>query len=71
MTPIGSQQSFANRTARSAFARNLCRARNPVERSSNKRRRVAKRRDKLVANYPAFIQFASIRLWLHVRKSTL
>jgi transposase len=31
---------------------------------------VATRHDKLVANYLAFIQLASIRLWLRVNEST-
>jgi len=47
------------------------RARNPVERFFNKIkacRRVGTRYDKLAANYRAFIQLASIRLWL--REST-
>ena len=34
------------------------------------RRRVATRCDKLAANYLAFVQLASIRLWLHVNEST-
>jgi transposase len=49
------------------------RARNLVERFSNKiehRRRVATRCDKLAANYLAFIQLASIRLWLRFHEST-
>jgi len=33
-------------------------------------RRVATRYDKLAANYLAFVQLASIRLWLHVNEST-
>jgi transposase len=44
-----------------------------VERFFNKIkqcRRVATRYDKLAANYPAFIQLASIRLWLRVDEST-
>jgi len=48
------------------------RARNPVERFFNKIkqcRRVATRYDKLAANYLAFIQLASIRLWLRVNES--
>jgi len=51
----------------------LCRARNMVERFFNKIkqcRRVATRYDKLAANYLAFIQLASIRLWLRVNEST-
>jgi transposase len=45
----------------------LYRARNRVERFLNKIkhcRRVATRYDKLAANYLAFVQLASIRLWL-------
>jgi len=34
------------------------------------RRRVATRYDKLAANYLAFVQLASIRLWLRVNEST-
>jgi transposase len=44
-----------------------------VERFFNKIkqcRRVATRYDKLAANYLAFIQPASIRLWLRVNEST-
>jgi transposase len=32
--------------------------------------RIATRSDKLAVNYLAFVQLASIRLWLHVNKST-
>jgi len=49
------------------FGPYLYRARNLVERFFNKIkqcRRVATRYDKLAANYLAFIQLASIRLWL-------
>ena len=49
------------------------RARNLVERFFNKIkqcRRVATRYDKLAANYLAFIQLASIKLWLRVNEST-
>jgi transposase len=48
------------------FLPNKC-ARNLVERFFNKIkrcRRVATRYDKLAANYLAFVQLASIRLWL-------
>jgi transposase len=51
----------------------LYRARNLVERFFNKIehcRRVATRYDKLAANYLAFFQLASIRLWLRVNEST-
>jgi hypothetical protein len=44
-----------------------------VERFFNKikqSRRVATRHDKLAANYLAFVQLASIRLWLRVYEST-
>jgi transposase len=41
------------------------------ERFLNKiKRRVATRYDKLAANYLAFVQLASIRLWLRVNEST-
>ena len=49
------------------------RARNLVERFFNKIRwcrRVATHYDKLVVNYLAFIQLASIRLWLRLNEST-
>jgi transposase len=58
---------------RSAFSPYLYRARNLVERFFNKIkqcRRVATRYDKLAANYLAFIQLASIRVWLRVSEST-
>src|SRR6185295_3722744 len=51
------------------FSPYLYRARNQVERFFNKikhYRRFATRYDKLAANYLAFIQLASIRLWLRV-----
>ena len=44
-----------------------------VERFFNKIkhcRRVATRYDKLAADYPAFVQLASILLWLRVNEST-
>jgi hypothetical protein len=50
----------------------LYRARNQVERFFNRIkqcRRVATRYDKLAANYLAFVQLASIRLWLRVNES--
>lgn len=50
----------------------LYRARNRVERFFNRIkqcRRVATRYDKLAANYLAFVQLASIRLWLRVNES--
>jgi transposase len=51
----------------------LYRARNHVERFFNKIkhcRRIATRYDKLAANYLAFVQLASIRLWLRVYEFT-
>jgi transposase len=62
-----------NRTEALCFSPHLYRARNLVERFFNKIkhcRRVATRYDKLAANYLAFVQFASIRLWLRVNEST-
>jgi transposase len=62
-----------NRNDPVCFSPHLCRARNLVERFFNKIkqcRRVATRYDKLAANYLAFIQLASIRLWLRVNEST-
>ena len=61
-----------NRTEPICFSPHFYRARNLVERFSNKIkqcRRVATRYDKLAANYLAFIQLASIRLWLRVNES--
>jgi transposase len=51
----------------------VLRARNLVERFFNKIkqcRRVETRYDKLAANYLAFTQLASIRLWLRANEST-
>ena len=62
-----------NRNDALCFSPYLYRARNLVERFFNKIkqcRRVATRYDKLAANYLAFIQLASIRLWLRVNEST-
>src|SRR5262249_1789863 len=61
-----------NRNEPICFSPYLYRARNLVERFFNKIkqcRRVATRYDKLAANYLAFIQLASIRLWLRVNES--
>ena len=84
MTPIGSEHSLqsdalgptyrreAIAPSASASAR-ISTERNLVERFFNKIkqcRRVATRYDKLAANYLAFIQLASIRLWLRVNEST-
>jgi transposase len=59
----------SNRSEPICFSPYLYRARNLIERFFNKIkqcRRVATRYDKLAANYLAFIQLASIRLWLRV-----
>ena len=84
MTQIGPEPLFAitapgqifppkrNRTETLCFSPYLYRARNLVERFFNKikhYRRVATRYDKLAANYLAFLQLASIRLWLRVNES--
>ena len=58
-----------NRRKPICFSPHLYRARNQVERFFNKIkqcRRVATRYDNVAANYLAFIQLASIRLWLRV-----
>src|SRR5262245_37474021 len=63
-----------NRKEPICFSPYLYRARNLVERFFNRIkhcRRVATRYDKLAANYLAFIQLASIRLWLRVNESLL
>ncbi|WP_316227548.1 MULTISPECIES: IS5 family transposase [unclassified Bradyrhizobium] len=54
------------------FSPYLYRARNQVERFFNRIqqcRRVATRYDRLAANYLAFVQLASIRLWLRLSES--
>jgi len=54
------------------FSPYLYRARNRVERFFNRIkqcRRVATRYDRLAANYLAFVQLASIRLWLRLNES--
>jgi transposase len=63
----------SKRTEALSFSPYLYRARNLVERFFNKIKhcqRVATRYDKLAANYLAFIQLASIRLWLRINEST-
>ena len=62
----------SNRNEPICFSPHLYRARNLVERFFNKIkhcRRVATRYDKLAANYLAFVQLASIRLWLRLNES--
>ena len=56
-----------NRRQPICFSPHLYRARNLIERFFNKIkhcRRIATRYDKLAANYLAFVQLASIRIWL-------
>jgi transposase len=68
--PISRRNAIA--TIRSASARISTALGILVERFFNKIkqcRRVATRYDKLAANYLAFIQLASIRLWLRVNES--
>jgi transposase len=62
-----------NRNELICFSPYLYRARNSVERFFNRIkqcRRVATRYDKLAANYLAFVQLASIRLWLRINECT-
>ena len=62
-----------NRSEPICFSPYLYRARNRVERFFNRIkqcRRVATRYDKLAANYLAFVQLASISLWLSANEST-
>jgi transposase len=62
----------SNRSNPICFSPYLYRARNRVERFFNRIkqcRRVATRYDRLAANYLAFVQLASIRLWLRVNES--
>jgi transposase len=63
----------SNRRDPICFSPYLYCARNQVERFFNRIkqcRRVAPRYDKLAPNYLAFVQLASIRLWLRVNEST-
>jgi len=63
----------SNRNDPICFSPYLYRARNRVERFFNRIkhcRRVATRYDKLAANYLAFVQLASIRLWLAARNES-
>jgi transposase len=62
----------SNRSDPICFSPYLYRARNQVERFFNRIkqcRRVAMRYDRLAANYLAFVQLASIRLWLRLNES--
>jgi transposase len=61
-----------NRRQPICFGPHLYRARNRIERFFKIKhcRRIATRYDKLAANYLAFVQLASIRLWLRVYEFT-
>src|SRR5438046_10469244 len=62
----------SNHTDPICFSPYLYRARNRVERFFNRikqRRRVATRYGKLAVNLLAFVQLASIRLWLRINES--
>jgi transposase len=62
----------SNRSDPICFSPYLYRARNRVERFFNRIKqcgRVATRYDRLAANYLAFVQLASIRLWLRLNES--
>ncbi len=62
----------SNRSDLICFSPYLYRARNRVERFFNRIkqcRRVAPRYDRLAANYLAFVELASIRLWLRLNES--
>ena len=62
-----------NRRQPICFSPHLYRARNRIERFFNRIkhcRRIATRYDKLAANYLAFVQLASIRLWLRAYEFT-
>jgi transposase len=63
----------SNRSEPLCFSPYLYRARNRVERFLTKSSNVVGwrlRYDKLAANYLAFVQLASIRLWLRANEST-
>jgi transposase len=63
----------SNRKRRFSFSKRLYKLRWRIENAFNRLkdfRRIATRYDKLAANYLAFVQLASIRLWLRVNEST-
>ena len=67
---VGQHPPKSNRSDPIRFSPYLYRARNQVERFFNRIkqcRRVATRYDRLAGNYLAFVQLASIRLWLAAR----
>jgi transposase len=66
MSALANIPPKSNRTDPICFSPYPCRARNRIERFFNRIkqcRRVATRYDKPAANYLAFVQLASIRLW--------
>ncbi len=66
---MGQHPPKSNRSDPVCLSPYLYRARNQVERFFNRIkqcRRVATRYDRLAANYLAFVQLASIRLWLRL-----
>jgi transposase len=76
---VGEQGAWANippkrnRKDPICFSPHLYRARNHIERFFNRIkqcRRVATRYEKLASNYLAFVQVASIRLWLRAYEFT-
>ena len=73
MSQMGAWANISSRCNRNepiCFSAHLYRARDLVEWFFNKIkqcRRIATRYDKLAANYLAFVQLASIRLWLRVK----
>jgi transposase len=69
---VGEHPAEEHRSDPICFSPYLYRARNRVERFVNRIkqcRRVATRYDRLAANYLAFAQLASIRLWLRANES--
>ncbi len=69
---MGQHPAESNRSDPICFSLYLYRARSQVERFFNRIkqcRRVATRYDRLAANYLAFVQLASIRLWLRLNES--
>ena len=69
---MGQHQPKSNRTDPICFSPYLYRARNQVERFFNRikqYRRVATRYGRLADNYLAFVQLASLRLWLRLYES--
>ena len=74
MSQMGAWANISSRCNRNepiCFSAHLYRARDLVEWFFNKIkqcRRIATRYDKLAANYLAFVQLASIRLWLRVHE---